>query len=141
MVPFGTDPQQFSLMAMVSIPIVPWSSKMYKSSVLGLNFEIDALKAQQQILLNEVSGNMQNLKIMLQSKKQQLELYENNIMPAMKKNYELSLLAYEQNTEELFMVLDAWQNYKLIQLSYYDQLMELLALQIEYEKQLQLPLN
>lgn len=51
----------------------------------------------------------------------------------MKKNYELSLLAYEQNTEELFMVLDAWQNYKLIQLSYYDQLMELLALQIEYE--------
>lgn len=68
MVPFGTDPQQFSLMAMVSIPIVPWSSKMYKSSVLGLNFEIDALKAQQQILLNEVSGNMQNLKIMLQSK-------------------------------------------------------------------------
>ena len=78
---------------------------------------------------------------MLQSKKQQLELYENNIMPAMKKNYELSLLAYEQNTEELFMVLDAWQNFKLIQLSYYDQLMELLALQIEYEKQLQIPKN
>ncbi len=141
MVPFGTDPQQFSLMAMVSIPIVPWSSKMYKSSVSGLNFEINALEVQQQILLNEVSGNIQNLKIMLQSKKQQLEMYENNIMPVMKKNYELSLLAYEQNTEELFMVLDAWQNYKLIQLSYYDQLMELLTIQIEYEKQLQLPQN
>ena len=47
-------------------------------------------------------------------------------------------LAYEQNTEELFMVLDAWQNLKLMQLNYVDQLMELAELQIQYENQLEI---
>ncbi len=138
MVSFGSEPQLFSLMAMVTIPIAPWSSKMYKSSVIGLNFEIDALSAQQQSLVNQISGNFQNLKVQIKSKKQQILLYENTIMPSMKKNYEVSLLAYEQNTEELFMVLDAWQNFKLIQLGYFDLLMELLILQTEYETQLDL---
>ena len=51
---------------------------------------------------------------------------------------EFSRLAYEQNTEELFMVLDAWQNLKLMQLSYVDQLMELISLQTQYENQLEI---
>ena len=56
----------------------------------------------------------------------------------MKRNYETALLAYEQNTEELFMVLDAWQNLKLVQLGYIDQLQGLLLLQVEYEKQMEI---
>lgn len=138
MLPFGTQPQQFSLMAMVTIPIVPWSSKMYKSTVEGLNYDMVALKEQQQSLVNQVSGIVENLKVQIKSKKQQVALYENTIVPSMKKNYELTLLAYEQNTEELFMVLDAWQNLKLTQLSYLDQVMALVTLQTEYEKQLEL---
>ena len=56
----------------------------------------------------------------------------------MKKNYETSLLAFEQNKEELFMTLDAWQNLKLVQLSYLDMLNELLQLQVNYEKELEI---
>jgi cobalt-zinc-cadmium efflux system outer membrane protein len=44
MQPRGDMPMQFSLMAMVSIPIVPWASKMYKSEVAGMNYEIEAMK-------------------------------------------------------------------------------------------------
>lgn len=138
MLAFGTQPQQFSLMAMVSIPIAPWSSKMYKSSVRGLGFEIDALNNQRQALLNNINGTIQNLKAQMKSKKQQVELYEKTIIPAMKKNYETTRIAYEQNTEELFMALDAWQNLKMVQLGYIDQIMELLALQVEYEKQMEI---
>lgn len=138
MLAFGTQPQQFSIMAMVTIPIAPWSSKMYKSSVRGLGFEIDALNNQRQVLLNNISGTIQNLKAQMKSKKKQIELYKKTIIPSMKKNYETTLLAYEQNTEELFMTLDAWQNLKMVQLGYIDQLMELLALQVEYEKQMEI---
>jgi outer membrane protein TolC len=138
MLAFGAQPQQFSLMAMVSIPIVPWSSKMYRASIGGLNYDIEALKEQESSFLNQVSGNIESLKVQIKSKKQQIEIYENTIVPSMKKNYEIALLAYEQNTEELFMVLDAWQNLKLMQLSYFDQIIELVTLQTEYEKQLEI---
>jgi outer membrane protein TolC len=138
MLAFGKQPQQFSLMAMVTIPIVPWSSKMYKSSVKGLNYEIEAAKLEQQGFVNNVSGTIENIKVKIKNKKQQIELSEKVVIPSMKKNYETALLAYEQNTEELFMVLDAWQNLKLMQLSYVDQLMELAELQIQYENQLEI---
>ena len=138
MIAFGTDPQQFSIMAMVSIPIVPWSSKMYRSTVAGLNYEIEAVKVKQKSFINQVSGNIETIKVQMTGKKQQIMLSEKVIIPSMDKNYQTELLAYEQNTEMLFMVLDAWQNLKVVQLMYIDQLMELLALQIQYEKQMEI---
>ena len=138
MLAFGKQPQQFSLMAMVTIPIAPWSRKMYKSTVAGLNYEIESVQLQQQGFINTVSGNLENLKIKIKSKKLQIELSEKIIIPSMRRNYETALLAYEQNTEELFMVLDAWQNLKLMQLGYVDQLMELVTLQTQYENQLEI---
>jgi len=138
MIAFGTQPWQFSLMAMVSIPIVPWSSKMYRSTVNGLNFEIEALKNEQKVLINQTTGNLQNIKERIRSKKQQFDLYEKTILSAMRKNYQITLLAYEQNNEELFMVLDAWQNLKVAQLGDLDLLKDLLLLQVEYEKELEI---
>jgi outer membrane protein TolC len=135
---FGTQPQQFSLMAMMTIPIAPWSSKMYKSSVAGLNYEIEALRNQQSTLLNNTIGFIENIKSQIKNKKQQIDLYEKTIIPSMRKNYQATLLAYEQNTEELFMALDAWQNLKVSQLGYLDLLNDLLQLQIQYEKQLEI---
>lgn len=138
MLTFGTQPQQFSLMAMITIPIAPWSSKMYRSSVTGLTYEMEAMKDQQQALMNQVAGNLQTLIAQMKSKKQQLDLYEKIILPSIKKNYQSTLLAYEQNTEELFMVLDAWQNLKVARIGYLDLLQEILFLQVEYEKQLEI---
>lgn len=138
MIAFGRQPQQFSLMAMVTIPIAPWSSKMYRSSVYGLNYEIDAVKNQQSALLNNVTGTLQSIKTQMLNKKQQLDLYEKTIIPSMQKNYQSTLLAYEQNTEELFMVLDAWQNLKITQLGYLDILNDMLQLQVLYEKELEI---
>jgi len=46
----------------------------------------------------------------------------------LQKNYQTTLLAYEQNTEELFVVLDAWQALNMAQLEYLNQQQELLQL-------------
>jgi outer membrane protein, heavy metal efflux system len=138
MLAFGTQPQQFSLMAMVTIPIVPWSSKMYRSSVAGLNYEMEAYKNRQQTIINQTTGELRKIQEEIRNKKAQLALYQNTILSSMKKNYQTSLLAYEQNTEELFMVLDAWVNLKTSQLGYLDLLKDLLLLQVQYEKQLEI---
>ena len=123
---------------MMTIPIAPWSSKMYKSSVAGLNYEIEVVRNQQQTLVNNTSGFIQSLKSQIKNKKQQIGLYDKTIIPSMRKNYQVTLLAYEQNTEDLFMALDAWQNIKVAQLGYFDLLNDLLQLQVQYEKQLEI---
>lgn len=135
---FGTQPQQFSLMAMMTIPIAPWSSKMYKSSVEALNYDIEAVNNRQQALINNTSGYIHNIQSQIKNKKLQMALYEKTIIPSLRKNYQATLLAYEQNTEELFMTLDAWQNYKIGQLGYLDLISDLLQLQVQYEKQLEI---
>ncbi|MBS3915625.1 MAG: TolC family protein [Bacteroidetes bacterium] len=135
---FGKQPQLFSLMAMMTVPIAPWSSRMYKSSITGLGFEIEALKSRQESLINATTGNLENIKFQIRNKKLQIGLYEKTIIPSLQKNYQTLLLAYEQNTEELFMVLDAWQNLKVSQLGYLDLLNDLLQLQVQYEKQLEI---
>jgi hypothetical protein len=47
-------------------------------------------------------------------------------------------LAYEQNTGELFELFDAWQTLNMTQLDYLDQLQELLNLQVQMDKILEI---
>lgn len=134
---FGMPPNQFTVMGMITIPIAPWSSKMYKANVKGLNFEIVAMQKQKENIANEVAGKLEDLRTQMKFKKQQLILYSDSIIPALKKNYETTLLAFNQNTEELFMVLDAWQMLNMKQLEYLDKVNELLQIQIKYEKEIE----
>ena len=134
---FGLPPNQFTVMGMITLPIAPWSSKMYKANVKGLGFEIQSMQKQQENITNEVAGKLEDLRTQMKFKKQQLILYSDSIIPALKKNYETTLLAYNQNTEELFVVLDAWQMLNMKQLEYLDRLNELLQIQISYEKEIE----
>ena len=43
-------------------------------------------------------------------------------------------LGYEQNTEELFMLFDAWETLNMTQLEYINQLKELLLMQVQLER-------
>lgn len=138
MIGFGTQPQQFSLMGMVSIPIAPWSSKMYKSTIAGLDPDMQALRESKAAMVNETLGELNQLSAQISNKQQQLDLYDHVILPSMRSNYETASLAYEQNTEELFMVLDAWQNLRMAQLARLDLLKDLYLLYASYDEQLEI---
>ena len=71
------------------------------------------------------------------AKKKQVQLFENNIIPALQKNYESTQLGYEQNTEELFELYDAWNALNTTELEYLDQIQQLLSMQVDLEKLLQ----
>ncbi|HWZ22084.1 MAG TPA: TolC family protein, partial [Cytophagaceae bacterium] len=134
---FGNNPNLFTLMGMVSIPIAPWSSKMYKSTYAGLMYQKQAYQNQKEYIINETAGRLSSLKSKIKNKKSQLKIYEGSILPALEKNYMITLLAYEQNTEDLFVVLDARQSLQMTKLEYYNQFQELLLLQVEYEKEIE----
>jgi outer membrane protein TolC len=135
---FGSQPQQFTLMGMVKLPMVPWASKMTKSNVESYKWKTEALNSERQMILNESSGMANGMRTEIETKKKQVALFENNIVPALRNNYRTMLLAYEQNTEELFMLFDAWETLNMTQVEYLDQLQQLLSLQVELERVLQI---
>lgn len=134
---FGQSPWLFSLMATVKIPLAPWSAGSYKAKVESLKWQQQAFEAQRQMIINQASGEAEDLLAFITSKKKQVQLFEENIIPALKKNYQLMQLAYEQNTGELFELFDAWETLNMTQLDYLDQLQELLNLQVQMDKTLE----
>lgn len=134
MIGFGRSPWTFTLMATIKIPLAPWSSAAYKANVESLRWKARSLEAQKQVILNEASGEAEGLLVSISSKKKQLKLFEENIIPALRKNYQVMQMAYEQNTGELLELFDAWQTLYMTQIDYLDELQELLNLQVEMDK-------
>jgi outer membrane protein TolC len=131
---FGQNPWIYTLMATVKIPLAPWSAGSYKARIESLKWKEQSFEAQKQVIINEASGQAEGLLSSINSKKKQLQLFEENIIPALKKNYQVMQLAYEQNTGELFELFDAWQTLNMTQLDYLDQLQQLLDLQVQMDK-------
>ncbi|HLF44883.1 MAG TPA: TolC family protein [Chitinophagaceae bacterium] len=135
---WARQPLQFSLMGMVKIPMAKWSSKMNKAKAESLVWQNEALKNQQQMIINEVSGMAHSGFTELELKKKQMILYEQQIIPALRRNFQTMHLAYEQNTEELFELFDAWEALNMTQMNYLDQLQVALQMQAELMKLLEI---
>jgi outer membrane protein TolC len=131
---FGGFPMQFTLMGMVKVPMAKWSSKMNKANIESLKWKNDALQAQKEMMVNEYSGMAYGMRNELELKKKQLKLYDDNIIPALRNNYKTMQLGYEQNTEELFMLYDAWETLNMKQLEYVELLNQVLKLQVAIER-------
>ncbi len=135
---FGQSPWLFSLMATVKIPLAPWSAGAYKAKVEALKWQEESYKAQRETIINESTGAAADIIASIKSKKKQLQLFGENIIPALQKNYKVMQLSYEQNTGELFELFDAWETLNMTQLDYLDQLQQLLDLQVQLDKTLEL---
>ncbi|MHA4809979.1 TolC family protein [Flavitalea flava] len=131
---FGGLPMQYSLMAMVKLPMAAWSSKGTKATIESLKWKEQSLIQQKQLLINEATGQAQGILAAIDSKKRQIRLFEQKIIPALTKNYQVLQLGYEQNTGELFELLDAWETRNVTQLEYLQQLQDLLSMQAEMDK-------
>ena len=134
---FGAQPDMFSLMLMVNIPFAPWSSKMNKANVNSFQIKNESLTWQKQMILNETSGMINGMNTELKNVKKQYEIATNNIIPSLKKNYDTAIIAWQNNTGDLFVVLDAWEALNMAQMDALDKLQSILNIQVEIEKQLE----
>lgn len=134
---FGGLPMQYSLMGMLKLPLTNWSSKMNKANIESLKWKANALQSKKEMMVNEYSGMAYSMRNDIELKKKQLKLYDENIIPALKNNYKSLQSGYEQNTEELFMLYDAWETLYMAQLQYTDLLSEILRKQVSLERIMQ----
>ncbi|MBL7818928.1 MAG: TolC family protein [Saprospiraceae bacterium] len=137
MFPFGQNPMQFNIMVMANIPM-PWSTQMNLSNIGSIQLKNKSLYWQKEMILNEASGMISSMNTELQKLKKQYNIVEKSIIPALKKNYETALLAWQNNTGELFEVLDAWEALNMAQIEALDKLQNMLNTQVEIEKQLEI---
>jgi outer membrane protein TolC len=133
---FGGFPMQYSLMGMLKIPIGK-ANRASKANVESLRWKSEALFQQKQIVLNEAAGMATGMSADIEAKKKQISLFEDNIIPALRKNYQVMQLGYQQNTEQLFTLFDAWDTLNKTQLEYLNQLQQLLTMQVELERVLE----
>ena len=131
-------PLQFTAMAMVKIPLARWSAPMYKANIERLRWKKEALTFQKQMVLNEITGMATAMRTEFEVKLKQINLLQNNIIPALNNNYKTMQLGYQQNTEELFMLFDAWETLNMTQLEYLNQVQQLLMIQVALERILEI---
>jgi outer membrane protein, heavy metal efflux system len=130
-------PQQYTAMGMISIPIAPWSSKMYRANTKAMNLEVQAMQRERKAMLNEAEGMAKNMALELNALHHHIEKYTAKIIPALKKNYDVTMLAYEQNNAQLPEVIDAWEALNMAQMEYLRNLQQLYQMTVNYEKEIE----
>lgn len=133
---FGAQPQQFSLMGMVTIPM-PWSTKMNKANIDSFQIKNESLNWQKQMILNEAAGMISGMNTELANLKKQYEITQKSIIPALKRNYDTAILAWQNNTGDLFTALDSWEALNMAQMDALGKLQAILTAQVEIERQLE----
>jgi outer membrane protein TolC len=133
---FGQQPQQFSLMGMVTIPM-PWSTKMNKATINSFRIKNESLAWQKEMILNESMGMISGMNTEFLNLKKQYTITEKSIIPALRRNYDTAILAWQNNTADLFVVLEAWDALNMSQIDLQDKLQRILTTQVEIEKQLE----
>jgi outer membrane protein, heavy metal efflux system len=135
MLSYGGYPNQYILMATITIPIVPWASKEYKANLKGIQYEVEELQQKKLDMVNQAAGTLAEISTDIGSKKRQLKNYQENIIPTLQNGYKTALLAYDQNTGDLPSVLDGIKDLQTARMAYLDNLQQLLTLQVTYERE------
>ena len=86
MIGIGGQPAQYTAMAMAKIPLVSWASRMSKANIESLRYKRETLGFERQMVINELSGMASNMRTEFVTKRRQLKLYEENIIPALQNN-------------------------------------------------------
>ncbi len=126
-------PNQWSVMGMMTIPIVPWSSKMFSAETKSIGYKIESMQLEKQTMELMAKRMLSEKLTMLTYENAQYQSYKKNIIPAYENNLQANLLAYKQNTGDFFVLLDAWEMLLMKKLEAYDKLFNTLKLEAEYE--------
>lgn len=137
MYPLGSMmPQAFSIMGMVSIPIVPWASRMYKSETKAMQLNVRAMETQRASMLQETQGMLYGMQYEIQSMQQRIRAMEEKVIPALKQSMDAAFLNYQENKLQLPVVMDAWEALTMMQLNVLDEKLKRYQMITDYEKEL-----
>src|SRR5688500_1839132 len=102
-------PKSFSIMGMVTIPIAPWSSKMYKSDIKGMQLNIRAMEKERAAMLQETQGMLYRMQYEIQSMQKRIEGTQKTLIPALQKAMDANFLTYQENKLPVTTVISSWE--------------------------------
>lgn len=129
-------PKAYSAMGMVSIPIVPWSSKMYRSGIRAMQYNVQAMEKERAAMLQEIQGMLYGMQYEIQSMQRRITAMEEKIIPALRQTLEVNFLNYQENKLALSNVIDSWEALTMMQSGVLDEKLKLYEMIVDYEKQL-----
>jgi outer membrane protein TolC len=132
----GMMPKAFSVMGMMSIPIAPWSKKMYQSEIKAMQSNIGAMESERSAMLQETQGMLYGMQAQIQTMQQRIRSMEQKVIPALQKTFDASFITYQENKLALTVVLDNWEALNMMQLDVLDEKQKLFQMIVDYEKEL-----
>ncbi|WP_346320907.1 TolC family protein [Chitinophaga sp. YIM B06452] len=129
-------PKAYSAMVMASIPIAPWSSRMYKSGIKGMQYEVQAMEKERAAMLQETQGMLYGMHYEILSMQKRIGAMENKIVPALRQALDVNFLNYQENKLGLSNVIDSWEALTMMQANVLDEKLKLYEMIVDYDKQL-----
>lgn len=132
----GMMPQAYSVMGMMSIPIAPWSKKMYTSEVKAMQYNINAMEKERGAMLQETQGMLYGMQAQIQTMQKRIRSIEEKVIPALEKTFDASYLTYQENKLSLNVLIQNWEALNMMQLDLLDEKQNLYQMIVDYEKEL-----
>lgn len=129
-------PNAYSVMGMVSIPIAPWSSRMYRSEVKAMDYEVQAMQKERTGMLQESQGMLYGMQSEIQSMQKRITAMEEKIIPSLKKAIDADFVNYQENKLQLPAVISSWEALTMMQVTVLDEKLKLYQMIVDYEKEL-----
>lgn len=132
----GSMPKVFNIMGMISVPIVPWSSKMYKSEIKAMEYNIKSVEKERDGMLQQTQGMLYGMQSEIKSMHERVLSMEQKVIPTLQKAMDANFANYQENKLSLSVVIDSWEALNMMQLNVLDEKLKHYEMIIEYEKQL-----
>lgn len=126
----------YSIMGMISIPIVPWASKMYKSDIKAMQLNVQAMETERSAMLQETQGMLYGMQAEIGSMQKRIQGMETKIIPSLHKALEVNILNYKENKLALPVVIDSWEALTMMQMNVLDEKAKLYQMIVDYEKEI-----
>lgn len=132
----GVMPQAFNVIGMITIPIVPWSSKMYKSQIKAMEYNIRSMEKERSAMLQETQGTLYAMQYEIHAMHDRIYGLEEKIIPALKKSLDANFALYQENKLSLLVVIDSWEALNMMYMNLLDDKLKHYEMIVDYEKQL-----
>lgn len=127
----------YNVMAMVTIPIAPWSKKGYKNEVHSIDFEIQAKQKDFEDKVQQTLGVVHKQQLEIKTAEQDLNIFKTEIIPAYQKTLQANLDALGENQGNIYETLTAWEDLTMKEFEYYEKLSDLIKSKIELQATIQ----
>lgn len=127
----------YNAMAMISIPVAPWFSKGYHAKVQSMDYQIQAMQKIQENKMQQALGNIHKDWLNYQSAQKDLQIFQEDVIPAYEKTYQSYMSAFSENTGDIYETLSAWNDLTQKKMEYYNKVADLLNIRVMLEAEMQ----